>query len=259
MKKNIVQEKILSVEIKDRNLRFRVSNKIPKILYNTMITNILRRGKYLIFLCSNDQALILHLGMTGYFRIESLYNEKKHDHLIFNFRGKKLIFNDIRKFGFIKIYSKEEVFLSKHLKNLGPDPLSKDFSLRYFSKHLKRETNIKSLLMNQNFVSGLGNIYCSEILFSSKVNPIRIVRSLNDRELKKILISSKKILKEAISVGGTTIKNFIVSNEKIGYFKNMLMVYGREGLPCLNCKKESIIKKIVQSGRSTFFCPKCQS
>ena len=112
--------------------------------------------------------------------------------------------------------------------------------------------------MNQNFTSGLGNIYCSEILFDSRVSPIREVKSLNDKELRKIIVSTKKILRHAIRLGGTTIKNFVVSNEKIGYFKNKLMVYGKEGLYCQRCAGESIIKRILQSGRSTFFCPRCQ-
>ena len=255
---NIIKENIISVEIKDRNLRFDISSKIPKVLHKTMIKKIIRKGKYLIFFHSNNYALVLHLGMTGFFRIETFYNYRKHDHIIFIFKDKNLVFNDVRKFGFIKIYQKEKVLLSKHLKKLGPDPLSKEFSYAYLKKNLKKKTNIKNLLMNQNFTSGLGNIYCSEILFDSRVSPIREVKSLNDKELRKIIVSTKKILRHAIRLGGTTIKNFVVSNEKIGYFKNKLMVYGKEGLYCQRCAGESIIKRILQSGRSTFFCPRCQ-
>ena len=259
LKNNIIQEHIISIEIKDPNLRFKISKEIPKYLYNSTITKISRRGKYLIFLYSNNYALVFHLGMTGYFRIENFYKSRKHDHLIINFKEKKLIFNDIRKFGFVKIYDKKKVFFSQHLKILGPDPLCKEFSFEYFSKHLRRNTNIKNLLMNQSFVSGLGNIYCSEILFDSRINQTRIVRGLKNSEVRRILKSTRKILRHAIKLGGTTIKNFVVSDEKIGYFKNMLMVYGREGLPCLKCKKNNIVYKIVQSGRSTFFCSNCQS
>ena len=258
MNKNIIQENIISVEIKDRNLRFDISSEIPKILNETMITKIDRLGKYLIFFNSKDYALILHLGMTGFFRIENSYNHRKHDHIIFSFKDKKLIFNDVRKFGFMKIYLQEKVFLSRHLKKLGPDPLSKEFSYSYFRKNLKRKTNIKNLLMNQYFVSGLGNIYCSEILFDSKISPVREIGSLKDQELQRIIFSTKKILRHAIKLGGTTIKNFIVSNEKIGYFKNKLMVYGRAGLFCQRCDSKILIKRILQSGRSTFFCSACQ-
>ena len=108
------------------------------------------------------------------------------------------------------------------------------------------------------FSTGLGNIYCSEILYDARVSPLRKIGSLNDTEIKNIIKSTKKILKKAISFGGTTIKNFIVSEEKIGYFKNRLKVYSREKKKCLRCLKGIVIKKIKQSGRSTFFCEKCQ-
>ncbi len=258
LKKNVIQKKILSIKIEDSNLRFQISNEIPIKLRNSMITKILRRGKYLIFLYSNDYALLFHLGMTGYFRLTDSYKKKKHDHIVFIFSEEKLIFNDIRKFGFVKIYKKQRIFTSKHIKNLGPEPLSKAFDFEYFHKNLNRKTNIKNLLMNQNFVSGLGNIYCSEILFDSQVKPTRSVKSLKDKELKRIIGSAKKILKNSIKLGGTTIKNFIVSYEEIGYFKNNLMVYGREGCNCMRCKKSILVKKINQSGRSTFFCTECQ-
>ncbi len=258
MKNNIVQKKILSVKIKNRNLRFKISQEIPLKLSNAIITKIIRRGKYLIFLCSNDCAILIHLGMTGYFRTEKFYKKKKHDHILFILNDDNLVFNDIRKFGFIKIYKKEEVFISFHIKNLGPEPLSLDFSIEYFLKHLNRKTNIKNLLMNQRFVSGLGNIYCSEILFDSNIHPERSVQTIKKNEVKNLINSAKKILHNAIELGGTTIKNFIVSNEKIGYFKNKLNVYGRENLPCTICGKKSRILKIVQSGRSTFYCSKCQ-
>ena len=152
----------------------------------------------------------------------------------------------------------KKVFFSQHLKILGPDPLCEEFSFEYFSKHLRRNTNIKNLLMNQSFVSGLGNIYCSEILFESRINPTRIVQSLKNSEVRRILKSTRKILRHAIKLGGTTIKNFIVSEEKIGYFKNKLKVYSREKKECFRCLKGIVIKKIKQSGRSTFFCEKCQ-
>ena len=110
--------------------------------------------------------------------------------------------------------------------------------------------------MNQNFVAGLGNIYCSEILFDAKISPKKRSKNLNNKQIKQIIKSTKKILYKAVSFGGTTIKNFVVSDEKIGYFKNKLMVYGRDGMSCFKCKNN--IVKIIQSGRSTFFCSQCQ-
>ncbi len=258
MKNNIVQEKTLSIKIENSRLRFRIAQNIPSNLRNAIITKILRRGKYLIFLYSNDFAILFHLGMTGFFRINKTYQKRKHDHLIFNLTDKKLIFNDVRKFGFIKIYPLKKVFQCSHLRSLGPEPLSSEFCKEYFSNFLKRKTTIKNLLMNQNFVAGLGNIYCSEILFKSRVLPSRLVSDINQIEIKRIIKSTKEILLAAIKLGGTTIKNFIVSDQEVGYFKNKLMVYGRENLACTRCGDKNLIKRIYQSGRSSFYCSKCQ-
>jgi len=256
LEKNIINEKTTSVKIENKNLRFVITKDISQILSNSTITKISRRGKYLLFLYNNNYTLLFHLGMTGFFRIERKYVFRKHDHLIFNFTNKKLIFNDIRKFGFVKIFNAKEIFKCSHLKNLGPEPLSSKFCYEYFKKNLNRKTNIKNLLMNQSFVAGLGNIYCSEILFRSNIKPIRPSNLIKNYEIDKILHSVKKILLNSIKLGGTTIKNFVVSDEKIGYFKNKLMVYGRSGLSCFKCKNK--IAKITQSGRSTFFCSQCQ-
>ena len=258
LRENVVKKKTLSIKIQNENLRFKVSKKIGSKLRNSIITNILRRGKYLIFLYENNFSLLFHLGMTGSFRMQRIKKTRKHDHMIFNIENNFLIFNDIRKFGFAKIYEKDQIFQSIHLKHLGPEPLGPDFDIEYFMNHSKRRTNIKNLLMNQSFVAGLGNIYCSEILHDSRIHPAREVSSLSDNELKKIIFSTKLVLEKAIELGGTTIKNFVVSDEKIGYFKNNLKVYGRENSHCLRCKGKQKVTKIVQSGRSTFFCNICQ-
>ena len=256
LQKNVINEKTLSVKIKNKNLRFVINKDISQILSNSNITKISRRGKYLLFLYNNEHTLLFHLGMTGFFRIERKYEFRKHDHLVFNFLKKQLIFNDIRKFGFVKIFNNKEILNCSHLKNLGPEPLSSKFCYEYFKRNLNRKTNIKNLLMNQSFVAGLGNIYCSEILFRSNINPTRLSKLIKDYEINKIVNSVKDILLNSIKLGGTTIKNFVVSNEKIGYFKNKLMVYGRDGMSCFKCKNK--IVKITQSGRSTFFCSQCQ-
>lgn len=258
LENHIVGKKTLLIKIENSKLRFQISNEISKRFCNHMITKISRSGKYLIFFYSNKFSLLFHLGMTGYFRISNYYERKKHDHLMFYFENQVLIFNDIRKFGFVKIYEEEKIKFSSHLIGMGPEPLSDRFSAEYFFKNLYRKTNIKNLLMNQSFVSGLGNIYCSEILFDSKIHPIRRVSSLSKEEVGGIVKSVKKTLRLAIKAGGTTIKNFIVSDEKVGYFKNKLMVYGRERMKCKRCKMDNVIAKIKQSGRSTFFCSGCQ-
>ena len=259
LESRIVRKKILKVLTINEKLRYKVPSNLNLSLRNLIIAKILRRGKYLILLFKDSKFnLLIHLGMTGYFRISDEIVEKKHDHLIFFLEKKILVYNDIRKFGFVKVYCDNEIFYSSHLINMGVEPLSKNFNLNYFNTFRKRAVDLKSLLMNQSFVAGLGNIYCSEILYDARVSPLRKIESLNDTEIRNIIKSTKKILKKAISFGGTTIKNFIVSEEKIGYFKNKLKVYSREKKKCLRCLKGIVIKKIKQSGRSTFFCEKCQ-
>tara|TARA_B100000579_G_C22784752_1_gene831279 strand:- start:240 stop:1058 length:819 start_codon:yes stop_codon:yes gene_type:complete len=251
-------QKANKINIINNKLRYKIPNNLNQRLSNTILTKINRRGKYLILEYENNLFLLLHLGMTGYFRFSKIYNFKKHDHLYFKFDDFYIIFNDIRKFGYFKLYEHKEFFNCKHLKNMGPEPLKKEFDFNYFLKSSKRDTNIKNLLMNQNFVAGLGNIYCSEILFKASVSPQRNSKSLKKDEILNIINSTKKILKKSIKLGGTSIKNFIVSDLKIGYFKNQLNVYGRDNMICKRCKNLYHIKKIVQNGRSTFFCSNCQ-
>ena len=148
---------------------------------------------------------------------------------------------------------------SKHLENLGVDPFNKDFNLKYLMNNLKtKKVNIKSFLMNQKNICGLGNIYCSEILFDCKISPNRNVMNLYNDEIKNLFNSIKIILKKAIKKGGTSLNDYVKPNGKIGYFKNDLKVYGREKKRCVKCNKQQLIKKIVQNGRSTFYCSSCQ-
>ena len=259
MKFNFQKKKIKRIKIINKNLRFEIQSIIKTKLTNLIISKIYRRGKYLILLLENNSSLMIHLGMTGYFRVMKKEDKKKHDHLIFYFYSKVLIFNDVRKFGFIKFYDPEELSDSKHLLGIGPEPFSNEFNSDYFIKKIKRKCSVKNLLMNQKFVAGLGNIYCSEILFDAGVNHERICNELTREQIEKIIFSTKKILEQAIHYGGTTIKNFIVYNQKIGYFKNKLKVYGKENQSCPRCKTLVKIQRIRQSGRSTFLCPKCQT
>jgi len=259
LESHIVGKKIQKISIVNEKLRYKIPSNLNLSLQNLIITKILRRGKYLILLFKDSKInLLIHLGMTGYFRLNKEFNEKKHDHIVFFLEKKFLIFNDIRKFGFVKIFCDSEIFSSFHLRNMGVEPLGENFNLKYFNYFRKRTVDLKSLLMNQSFIAGLGNIYCSEILYDARVSPLRKINSLNNSEIVNIIKSTKKILKKSISFGGTTIKNFIVSEEKIGYFKSKLKVYSRDKKNCLRCLKGIVIKKIKQKGRSTFFCENCQ-
>ena len=257
--KHLLKCKIFKVKINSKKLRYTIPENFTKLINGCKIISIKRRGKYIILNFDNMCSLLIHLGMTGTFRFSKIYNPLKHDHLVFNFKSFYLIYNDIRKFGFLKIYNSNEVFDSKHLTKLGPEPFSEEFNFKYLSKALKkRKIHIKNFLMNQNVIAGLGNIYCSEVLFESKISPMRITNNLNAKEILSVYISIKRVLKKAISYGGTSLKNYKDPNGKIGYFKNKLKVYGKENKKCSFCNKNIKIKKIIQQGRSTFFCENCQ-
>ena len=170
-----------------------------------------------------------------------------------------MIYNDIRKFGFIKLFSKIDLYQNSHLKNLGPEPLSKKFNLIYFKKYLVgRNRTVKDILMDQKFVSGLGNIYANEVLFFSGIKPTKKIKKLSDVEIKKIIKFTKKILSKAIILGGSSIKNFSSSSGKKGSFQQHFRVYGRKDEICTNLKCNENIKKIVIANRATFYCGNCQ-
>ena len=264
---------IKRVFVNNNKLRYRIDNKSFHKLKDFKIISVKRRAKYLLINLNNNLTILAHLGMTGKFFIfdknkkykTSFYyhlkkNDSKHDHLtIFLNKGIKVVYNDIRKFGFIKLLQSQNIYESEHLKSLGPEPLSKNFNIKYISNYfLNKKTKIKDLLMNQKFIAGLGNIYCNEILFLCKINPLRIVKKISEQELIDIIKFTKKILKDSISRGGSSIKDFTSSEGEKGNFQKIFNVYNRLKKKCKTKKCPGIIKKIFTSGRSSFFCPKCQ-
>jgi formamidopyrimidine-DNA glycosylase len=268
----LVVEKIT---VKDEKLRYRINKKKLKILLGLKIIKILRRSKFLLFIFEKNTVMLVHLGMTGKFfflnknakkfKTSFYYNideskDNKHNRLIFSLSKKqKLIYNDVRKFGFIKILDKRQLQYNLHLKNLGPEPLGNSFDFKYFKNYLiNRNRTIKDILMDQKFVSGLGNIYVNEVLFLSKVKPTKKTYLIKNSEIYKIIKNTKKTLKKAISLGGSSLKDFSSSDGKKGEFQQYFYVYGRKGENCLNrnCNKK-IIKTII-GNRATFYCPKCQ-
>ena len=266
---------VKAVKINDGRLRYKVKRNEVKKIIGLKFKKISRKSKYLLFFFNKDIVMLVHLGMTGKFFFvnhkrtkykTSFYydinNEKdeKHDRIIFILsNNQKLIYNDIRKFGFIKFIKRINLDQNKHLKNLGPEPLSKKFKFKYFKNYIiGKERTIKDLLMDQKFISGLGNIYVNEILFFSGVKPYKKVRKLSDNEIKKIIMFTKKLITKAIIAGGSSIRDFSSSSGKKGSFQQHFSVYGKKGE---NCKKKickGIIIKIVISNRSTFYCAKCQ-
>ena len=266
---------VKTIKINDGRLRYKIDRNHMRKIIGLKIEKITRRSKYLLFYFNKNIVMLVHLGMTGKFffldrtntkyKTSFYYNidekkDKKHDRVIFNLsNNQKLIYNDVRKFGFIKFLNKDLLSKNLHLKKLGPEPLHKKFTFSYFKKHtLGKNRAIKETLMNQAFVSGLGNIYVNEILFLSKIKPTKKTKDLLDEDIKRIIKFTKKILLKAIKLGGSSIKDFSSGNGKKGKFQQYFSVYGRKGKKCTNKTCNSNITKIVIANRASFYCSKCQ-
>ena len=266
---------VKAIKIKDGRLRYKINRQKIKNIVGLRFKKISRRSKYLLFFFNKNIVMLVHFGMTGKFFFinnkktkykTSFYydlnenKDKKYDRLIFDLsNNQKLIYNDVRKFGFIKIFKRENLNKISHIKDLGPEPLSIKFNFSYFKKNiLKRDRTIKDILMDQKFVSGLGNIYVNEILFYSGIRPIKKVNNLSNIEIKKIVRFTKKVISKAIILGGSSIKNFSSSSGKRGSFQQYFNVYGKKGEKCSNKKCKNNIIKIILANRASFYCPKCQ-
>jgi formamidopyrimidine-DNA glycosylase len=271
LQKYVQDQYITDVKIKNYNLRYKINKSFRKNVIKKKIKKITRRSKYLIFHLSDKTFFIIHLGMTGRILVgknntlldTSFYSSNssinKHNHLYFFFKKYVMIYNDTRRFGFIKFYTEEELLKSSHLIHLGVEPLSKSLNFRYFKERIKGfKKSIKNTLMDQSFICGLGNIYVNEALFISKISPGRMSFKIKDNEIILLIKSIKKILKKSIVFGGSTIKDFHNSEGKSGQFQNFFKVYAKEGQGCPRSSCSGTIQRSVISSRATFFCTKCQ-
>ena len=271
--KMINKAKITYIKINNNNLRYKIPSTFPNSLKGQKIQKIARRSKYIIFYFKK-KLLLIHLGMSGkllllrnkdkkMFKTSFYYNLnilENHNHIYFILNnGFILIYNDVRRFGFFKLYNKSKFSKIKFLNKLGVEPLSKKFDVKYFKKHTyNRKKNIKNLLMDQTFVSGLGNIYVNEVLFMTKISPFRICSGLNKNEIGNLILNIKKILKISISKGGSSIRDFKNILGKSGDFQQFFKVYGENNKNCSRISCKGKIKKIVISNRSSFYCNRCQ-
>ena len=271
--KNIKGKKINKVLVRNRNLRFKLKPYFENKLKNQFISNIQRFSKYIIIMLKNKSFCVIHLGMSGTIHViknkkknlftnTSFYHSpilpKKHNHIEFFFNDIKLIYNDPRRFGFFLLIENKEN-LKNMFNNFGPEPFDKKFNLNYLINFLKgKKKDIKGFLLDQKFVSGIGNIYASEILYSSKINPLTPAKNLYKSQLKKIIKNSKEILYSAIKEGGSTIRDFKNTTGDTGQFQKKFKVYGRDKKNCKRLNCIGTIDKIIQSNRSTFYCKICQ-
>jgi formamidopyrimidine-DNA glycosylase len=271
--KKIQQKKIKKVIIKNRNLRFKIPLNFEKLLQNKIIKKVTRFSKYLILNFSDGSFCLIHLGMSGTIHLikkgnfnnfsnTSFYNSpnlpKKHNHVEIQFQDLKVIYNDPRRFGFFRFIENKQELINR-FDHLGPEPFSKNFNLKYLLKYFSnKKKDIKSFLIDQKFVSGIGNIYASEILFLSKINPTKYAMKLSKEDCKKIISFSKSVLNKAIKKGGSSIRDFKNTSGQTGNFQKEFKVYQREDQNCLRKKCRGKVKKIFISNRSSFFCNICQ-
>jgi formamidopyrimidine-DNA glycosylase len=273
LKNKVNYKKIKKIIITNRDLRFKIQKNFENLLEGRSITNVSRFSKYIILTLDNLNYCLIHLGMSGtlhlinYKKKEkitnlSFYNSKilpkKHNHVKIKFSNFAIIYNDPRRFGFFKLL-KNKKELKKYFQRSGPEAISSKFNFKYVKyKLIDKKKNIKNFLLDQYFVSGIGNIYANEILFYSKINPFKIAKKLSSKEIKKLIKYSKLVLNLAIKFGGSSIRDFKNAKGISGSFQNKSKVYDRENKYCLkkNCKGK-IIKMFI-SNRSSFFCKSCQ-
>lgn len=260
--KSELEEKIKDKKIKEVDIRLPKIINLPiknfkEIIKGKIIEKVSRRAKLLIISLSQNWNLLIHLKLTG----QLIYNgkEEKYTHLIFYFNDdSKLLFNDLRQFGYVKLLKDDEIEKIFVKSKLGPEPLDKSFTLKVLKDLLakKKKQKIKPLLMDQTFISGLGNIYAQEICFYAKVLPIRIVATLKDEEIKNIFNGIGKILLSAIKQKGSSIDNYRDIYGEKGNYVPFLKVYQRKGKKCFRCGGK--VEEIKMGGRGTSFCPQCQ-
>lgn len=254
---HIKSQTIAKITVRHHGLRWPIPKTLPAKLKGQSVKSIQRRGKYILLSLPNG-TLILHLGMSGSLRILTHDTPpQKHDHLDIIFKNNKILrLTDPRRFGAC-LWTEEDPALHPLLKHLGPEPLENDFNTDYlWAKAQKRKVGIKTFIMNSQIVVGVGNIYAAEALFAAGIHPNTPTCAVSKVKLGQLVKAIKNILQKAIQKGGTTLKDFVDSDGKPGYFKMELKVYGRKGLPCTKCK--TLLEELRLGQRSTVYCRKCQ-
>ena len=255
-------QKLTSVVLRRSGLRIPFPKDFAKKLTGKTISHLTRRAKYLLMHIEGGEVVIIHLGMSGHMTIldKSTTKPGKHDHVDFCTLNNIIVrFNDPRRFGLMTLATEKGLETHKFFKNIGPDPLANSFNNITLADALAgRKTSIKVALLDQKTVGGLGNIYVSESLFRSGLSPIRMAYSISMVEVDKLAKCIREVLIEALKAGGSSLNDHVKPNGKLGYFQNNFRVYSKEGETCSRCLKAQI-RKIKQSGRSTFYCPICQN
>jgi formamidopyrimidine-DNA glycosylase len=271
--------RILAAEARRKDLRFPFQKDFVARLTGQTVTGLGRRAKYLMADLGSGDVLLMHLGMSGSFRVlqrdatatpgqfhHVRGKDETHDHVVFHMSsGADIVFNDPRRFGYMKIIARTDLADEPLLKGLGPEPLGNEFDADMLaSACANKKTSLKAALLDQRIVAGLGNIYVCEALFRAHLSPRRLAATLATRKgeptdhARRLVEAIHAVLNEAIKAGGSSLRDHRQANGDLGYFQHSFQVYDREGEPCRTKGCDGIVKRFTQNGRSTFWCPKCQ-
>ncbi len=267
---------IMRADVRRPDLRWPFPARMAERLTGQRVIRLRRRSKYILVDLSGGETLLIHLGMSGRMTVTGVAKAKsdmlgdfhhlhpapeKHDHVILDMdNGARITFNDARRFGAMDLAKTRDVDQHKFLAALGPEPLGNSFHTAHLQTALKtRKSPIKSALLDQRMVAGLGNIYVCEALWRTGIAPTRISNSLSNTRVASLVPAIRDILTEAIAAGGSSLKDYRQADGELGYFQHSFAVYGREDEPCRTGGCSGKIMRIVQSGRSSFYCPACQS
>ncbi|MBV7395362.1 bifunctional DNA-formamidopyrimidine glycosylase/DNA-(apurinic or apyrimidinic site) lyase [Mameliella sediminis] len=260
---------IAQARVNRPDLRWPFPDGMAARLTGATVEHLRRRSKYILADLSTGETLLIHLGMSGRMLVSGdplgrfVHDHpapEKHDHVILDMgQGARITFNDPRRFGAMDLMPTATAEAHPLLAVLGPEPLGNAFDESYFVAALKgRRTPIKSALLDQKLVAGLGNIYVCEALFRAGIHPARKVIQIADKRLAALVPVIREVLQEAIAAGGSSLRDFRQADGELGYFQHSFDVYGREGEPCRTPDCGAVVRRIVQSGRSSFYCPSCQ-
>ena len=257
-------KKLVKVDLHRPDLRQPIPPELPERLRGATLTSITRRAKYILMNFNNNLTMLLHLGMSG--RMILKHGEErreplgKHDHIVLHFNGIDVRFNDPRRFGVCGLAATDQLDQHPFLNHLGIEPLAKEFTSEWLVTALKtRKTPIKIALMDQEMLVGVGNIYASEALYRAAISPARLANKCRAAEIARLVPAIKDVLHEAIKAGGSSLRDYVQTDGELGYFQHRFAVYDRADQPCPDCTcdiaRTGGIQRIVQAGRSSFYCP----
>lgn len=260
---------ITRAQVNRPDLRWPFPDNMADRLNGQRVEQLRRRSKYILADLSSGETLLIHLGMSGRMLVSGdplgqfVHDHpapEKHDHVVFDMEnGARITFNDPRRFGAMDLLDTKTAESHPLLAKIGPEPLSNDFSESHLIEALKsRRTPIKTALLDQKTVAGLGNIYVCEVLFRAKLHPATKAAEISERRIAAVVPIIREVLQQAIEAGGSSLKDFRQADGELGYFQHSFDVYGREGEPCKTPGCSDSVARISQSGRSSFFCPYCQ-